>query len=125
MRPNPKQLRALEAKKRRGWILRLLEASLPKPLDLASLIQLLDERNFPLSTRRLSEELDFLRSSGLIRVFPIGATSELDNVAQAKLLQRYSDSEGEMDDDIATCLTSKGRLFQEGDIEEAGITRVN
>jgi hypothetical protein len=125
MRPDPKQLRQLEVKKRRGWIVCLLHAAAPKPLDLASLIELLDERNFPLSYRKLSEELNFLRSLGLIRVFPINSNVELDNIAQARLLQRYSDSEGEMNDDICAYLTTDGTLFQEGEINKDGISRVN
>jgi hypothetical protein len=122
---NPKQLRQLEVKKRRGWILCLLQASLPKPLDFASLITLLDERNFPMSARKFSEDLDFLRSSGMLRVFPLGHESELNNVAQAKLLQRYADSEGELDDDFCALLTTNGVHFQEGETDVIGVTRVN
>lgn len=122
---DPKQLRQNETNRRRGWILNFLYSNAPKPLEFASLIFLLDKKNFPISGRRLSADLDFLRSSKLIRVFMIGHDTALDDVAQAKLLQRYCDSEGEMDDDCGASLTSRGVNFQEGQFEESGITRVN
>lgn len=125
MRFDPKQQRKLETEKRRGWIVYLLYAAKPKPLDFASLLNLMDARNFPMSVRRLAEELDFLRSVGLIRVFPVGADNALDEVAQAKLIQRYSDSDGELNDDYCTKITTKGINFQEENFDETGLTRVN
>ena len=121
---DPKQLRQNETNRRRGWILNFLYSNRPKPLEFSSLIFLLDKKNFPVSGRRLSADLDFLRSSKLIRVFPVGTNDIHDDVAQAKLLQRYCDSEGEMDDDCCASLTSRGVNFQEGQFEETGVTRV-
>lgn len=123
---DPKQLRQNETNRRRGWILNFLYSNRPKPLEFASLIFLLDKKNFPISGRRLSADLDFLRSCRLIRVFPVGSNDVHDDVAQAKLLQRYCDAEvGEMDDDCCAILTSRGTNFQEGQFEETGVTRVN
>lgn len=122
---NQKQLRKTETNRRRGWIIYILSVARPKPLDFATLIQLLDARDFPLSCRRFAEELDYLRSLGLLRVFPLGANDALSNVEQAKLIQRYCDSDGDMDDDLCASLTTKGVNFQEGDFEEVGIQRVN
>jgi len=105
-------------------IVHFLYLSRPKPLEFASLIFLLDKHNTPVSAHRLSEDLDFLRGASLIRVFPVGATDVLNQAEQAKLIQRYSDSEGELDDDFAATLSSKGVNFQEGHFEEIGVTRV-
>jgi len=118
-------LRQNETNRRRGWILNFLYSNRPKPLEFSSLIFLLDKKNYPISGRRLSADLDFLRSCKLIRVFPVGSNDVHDDVAQAKLLQRYCDSEaGEMDDDCCASLTSRGVNFQEGQFEEPGVTRV-
>ncbi len=125
MRFDPKQQRKLETERRRGWIVYLLYAARPKPLDFASLMNLLDARNFPLSCRRLSEELDFLRSAGLLRVFPVGADNALDEVAQAKLIERYYDSDGELNDDYCAKITTRGTNFQDDHFNETGVMRVN
>lgn len=125
MRLDPKQLRKIETERRRGWIVYLLYAAKPKPLDFSSLISLLDARNFPLSCRRFAEELDYLRSAGLIRVFPIGADSALDDVGQAKLIQKYCDSEGELNDDYCAKITTRGVDFQEGHFTQTGVAQVN
>lgn len=125
MKLDQKQLRRQETEKRRGWIIYLLYISRPKPLDFSSLIRLLDQRNFPMSHRRFAEEIDFLRSVGLLRVFPIGAVDALSEVEQSKLIQRYCDSEGELDDDFSAKLSTRGVNFQEGHFEETGVTRVN
>lgn len=125
MKFDPKQQRKIEGEKRRGWIVYLLYAAKPKPLDFASILNLMDARNFPMSCRRFAEELDFLRSVGLIRVFPIGADSALDEVAQSKLIQKYCESEGELNDDYCAKLTTKGTNFQEEYFNLDGLKRVN
>ena len=125
MRLDQKQTRKIETMKRRGWILYLLYAMRPKPRDFSTLIQLLDARNYPLSSQRFAEELDFLRSVQLLRVFPLGADKELSNVEQAKLIQRYCESDGEEADNLCAALTTGGVNFQEGHFETTGITRVN
>lgn len=125
MRLDQKLLRKQETERRRGWFIYLLYASRPKPLDFASMIRLLDARNFPLSARRFAEELDFLRSAGLLRVFPLGNDDALNEIEQSKLIQRYCESEGELDDNYSAKITNKGINFQEGHFEEQGVTRVN
>lgn len=125
MRLDQKQLRKLETEKRRGLILKFLYGARPKPLDFASLITLLDAKDFPLSCRRLAEDLDLLRSIGLLRVFPVGTDTALDEVAQTKLIQRYCDSEGELNDDYCAKITTKGVNFQDGDVEELGVRRID
>lgn len=125
MRLDPKETRKLETMKRRGWIIYLLYIMRPKPRDFSTVIQLLDARNYPMSCQRFAEELDFLRSLGLLRVFPLGANTELSNVEQAKLIQRYCESDGEDADNLCVSLTVRGVNFQEGHFEETGITRVN
>lgn len=125
MKLDPKEQRKIETKRRRGWMVYFLYAWRPKPVEFSSLISLLDSRNIPLTCRRFAEELDYLRSLGLLRVFPLGAESVLSNVEQAKLVQRYCESDGELDDNLCAALTTKGVNFQEGDADESGITRVN
>lgn len=125
MQLDPKQSRRLETMRRRGWIIYLLYATRPKPLDFSTTIELLDARNFPMSCRRFGEELDHLRGLGLLRVFPMGAEKEFSNVEQAKLIQRYCESDGELDDNLCVCLTTKGVNFQEGHFEEVGVRRIN
>lgn len=122
---NPKEKLKLERNRRRGWILYLLYESLPKPLEFSSLIFLLDKYNYPLTPRRLSEDLDFLRGLGLLRVFPLCSETELDSVRQSKLLQSYASSDGENNDEYCCILTTKGTHFQEGDSEYPGVMRIN
>jgi hypothetical protein len=122
---DPKLLRQNETKRRRGWILNFLYTSRPQPLEFASLIYLLDKTNFPVSVHRLAEDLDYLRGLRLLRVFPVGATEAISDVDQAKLVQRFAQSDGDLNDDFSACLTAKGVNYQEGHIDELGITRVN
>jgi len=110
---------------RRGWILYLLYMSHPKPTDFHTLIKLLDFYNFPLSHRRFAEKLDFLCGLKLMRVFPLGAESPLSEVEQARLIQKYCESDGEMDSHVCASLTTKGVNYQEGHFEETGVVRVN
>ncbi len=125
MTANRKQIRQIERKRRRGWIVSFLYETLPKPLEFASIIFLLDQKNFPLSIRRLSEELDYLRGLGFIRVFPHGTDKELSKIEQAKLLQRFADSDGELSDEYCAMLATKGVNFQEGNDHTSGIIRIN
>lgn len=115
----------IEAGQRRGWIIYLLYLSHPKPMDFRALIHTLDFYNFPLSQRRLAEKLDYLRGIGFVRVFPLGAENSLSDVEQAKLIQRFCDSDGDMDNHVCATLTTKGINFQEGHFEETGVLRVN
>ena len=110
----------------RGWIVYLLYKSRPNPLEASILIRALDRVNFPLSRRRLAEELDYLRSLELIRVFAAGEKRELDNVEQAKLIQWYSDtdSDEEMRSVMCARLTAQGINFQQDILQLEGIQRV-
>jgi hypothetical protein len=116
-----------ERKRRlRGWMIYFLCESRPHPVEFASLRSWLDARNFPLSRRRLAEELDYLRSLRLLRVFPARATKELDEVEQARLIQAYADSEddGELNDILCARITTAGINFQDGLSNHEGIMRV-
>lgn len=112
--------------RRRGWIVYFLFKARPHPLELASLIRLLDRRNFPLSRRGLAEEIDYLRSLRLIRVFNSDAQVEIDEVGQARLVQRYADCESdeEMGEVLCARITAAGINFQEGRNEADGVQRV-
>ena len=120
-----KHLQQIENGRRRGWIVYLLYVARPKPIHFNTLIRLLDQQDFPLSCRRFSEKLDFLRCVGMVRVFPTGSEDELTSVKQAKLIQAYCDNDGEDGDHLCASLTGKGINFQEGHFEEIGVTRVN
>lgn len=112
----------------RGWIIYILFMQKPKGLELAQLVRLLDRHNFPVSRRRLSEELDYLSSAPhrLLRVFPLGAVTPIDEVEQAKLIERYCDSESDADMGLSLTarITAAGVNYQEGRAEYAGIHRV-
>lgn len=120
-----KRLQQSEAGRRRGWIVYFLYIAKPMPLDFATLVSLLDARNFPLSIRKFAEKVDYLRSTGLIRIFPMGADHELTSVEQAKLIQRYCEEDGNNGHGFLACLTNQGINFQEGLFEETGVTRIN
>jgi hypothetical protein len=79
-----------------------------------------------MSRRRLAEELDYLRSLRILRIFPLGATQELDEVEQAKLIQRYSDCESDEEVGKTLCarLTAAGINYQDGIEDFKGIHRV-
>jgi hypothetical protein len=110
----------------RGWIIYFLYQARPGLIECPVLINLLDARNLPLTRRRLAEELDYLRSLRLLRIFPATAEQELDEVKQAKLIQRYvdTDSDGEMGDVLCARITTAGINFQDGLTEHPGIARV-
>lgn len=120
-----KELRQIEAERRRGWIIYLLYIARPKPIDISTLITLLDRKNLPFSYRRMAEELDFLCSLELIRVFLGDSNKELDCIEQAKLVQKYLDSDGDLGDEIYVRIRNKGIHFQEGNEEVKGVRRVN
>lgn len=123
---NPKDQERKRTERLRGWILYLLYKARPQPIELALLLDLLDARNFPVSRRRLAEEVDYLRSLRLLRIFPMHAEEELDEVKQAKLMQRYSDcdSDTELGAVIGARLTAAGINFQEGVDPMTGLQRV-
>lgn len=111
----------------RGWILCLLCAGRPDPVSLGTLQRLLDQRNFPLSRRRLAEQVDHLMSLRLLRVFPSMATEDLDRVQQAKWIQRYAntDNDEELKDELYARITTAGVNFQDGTTDRIdGILRV-
>ena len=109
----------------RGWIIRLLYTSRPHPVELESLTTMLDKKNFPLTRRGLANELDYLRSKRLVRVFPAGSDSEHDEVEQARLLQKYAAtiSDEEMGVTLCARLSAAGIDFQEGLSTTEGIER--
>jgi len=121
-----KQQRREHNERLRGWIVYLLYKAKPKPLEMAVLTRLLDSRNFPLSRRRLAEEIDYLRSLKFLRVFPSCSDEELDEVKQTKLIQRYSatDDDGEMGDSLCARITTAGINFQDGVNDMDGVMRV-
>ena len=123
---NPRQQDQERTERLRGWIVYLLYMSRPKALELASLTRLLDRRNLPVSRRRLAEEIDYLRSLRLIRVFNIDAEEELTEVQQAKLVQKYSDcdSDEEMGTVLCARITTAGINFQQGIEAQTGLARV-
>lgn len=121
-----KKLEQKRIERRRGWIIYLLYKNRPHPIDLHSLTDLLDERNFPVTRRKLAEDIDLLRQLRLLRVFPSGAESEFDEVRQAKLIQRYSECESdeEMKQVVCARLTAAGINFQESVDAMTGLMRV-
>lgn len=123
---NPRQQQRERNERLRGWILYFLFHARPRPLELPTLVRLLDRRNYPLSRRRLAEELDYLRSLRLLRVFPACSEEELDDVRQAKLIQRYADTDNdeEMGDVLCARITTAGINFQDGVTTHDGLTRV-
>jgi hypothetical protein len=110
----------------RGWIVYLLYKSRPNPLEATVLTRALDKVNFPLSRRRLAEELDYLRSVQIIRVFTAGERCELNEVEQSKLVQRYcmTESDEEMGGVLCARLSAHGIDFQQAVVEHDGIQRV-
>lgn len=116
-------LNKLKIERRRGWILKFLNATYPSPLEFLVLQELMDSVNFPMSCRQLVRELDFLRSEDMLRIFPLGASTELDGVAQTKLLQRCSEVEDEANK-ICIRIRTRGINFNEGNGKCVGVARV-
>lgn len=111
----------------RGWIIYLIYKARPNPVEFAVLGTVLDAKNFPMSRRRLAEEIDYMRSLRLLRVFPLGASEELDEVKQAKLLQQYADCDSDEEMGVSLCvrLTAAGINFQDALDDHKGIHRVS
>lgn len=107
----------------RGWILKFLYSERPAPMELALLQECMDTVNFPMTFRQLAQELDFLRTEKMLRVFPFGATTELDEVAQARLLQRCCEIEEEARK-VCIRIRTQGINFQEGNLQCLGVARV-
>jgi hypothetical protein len=107
-------------------MLKILYEARPDPLELVVLSSTLDEVNYGVSRRTLGMEIDFLRSLSMVRVFPLGCNDELNKVEQAKLLQRFcnSDSDGELNVVLCATLSAKGINFQEGLEDFHGVSRV-
>jgi hypothetical protein len=115
-----------ETEQTRGWIVYLLYLSKPKPMELNALWSTLDMYSIPIIHRKFVEEIDHLRALGLLRVFPAGAKTDISEVEQARMLQRFI--EGPRARDMGTFvfarLTTAGVQFQEGDSEVIGVARV-
>ena len=118
---NTGQLNDLQRDRRRGWILYLLYESDPKPLDLPSLIHLLDQRNFPMTSRGLAKDLQFLRGAGLLMI----ADKELSKAEATRLLNRYAEMGDEARDGLSISITVAGSDFQEGRRIIPGVMRIN
>ena len=118
----------------RGWIIKILDKERPDPVELVTLRETLYRKNVPLTDRALGAELDYLRSLGLLRVFPLGEKDELNNVEQAKLIQDWYTGTISASSNVCVCarITALGINFQAGLIAQAtqphdldGITRVS
>ena len=118
------ELRRIE--RLRGWIIYLTYKNRPEPVELAVLTDALDKYNFPLSRRSLAIELAYLKSKGLLIVFPLDGVEAVDRVEQSRLLQRYANTESDSDMRRSLCvlLTPLGDDFQEHNANASGITRV-
>ena len=112
--------------RRRGWILKLLDGQRPEPIEMAVLSETLDSLNFPMGRRSLAKEIDYLRSLGAVRVFPMGFQDEMSNVDQAREIQKYAncDSDREMGYSLCARITAQGISFQEGRVQLDGVSRV-
>ena len=95
-------------------------------MEMHTLMRLLDARNMPLSRKTLGAEVDHLRSMEFVRVFPSQASHELSSVEQAKLMQRYVDSEmdTELSDVVMVRISRYGVAFHEGNSSVEGVERV-
>lgn len=113
-----------QKERRRGWIVRFLYESRPTPLEVSLLQEVMDAQNFPMSCRQLVQELDFLRSEQLLRVFPHGSEIELSDVQQARLLQRCCEIEEEAKN-VSVRIRTQGVNFQEGSIGCLGVARIS
>lgn len=115
-----------ETEQARGWIIYLLYLKKPNPFELNSLWSTLDQYNQPIAHRKFVEEIDYLRSLGVLRVFPAGAKTQISDVEQALLLQRYLEMPRARDlgTFVYVRLTPAGINFEEGASEITGIERV-
>lgn len=113
---NQNQQRRERNERLRGWILYFLYQARPRPIEMPVLMRLLDRQNYPLTRRRLVEEVDYLRSLRLLRLFPCDTEQELDEVKQAKLCQRYADTDSDDEMGLVLCvrITTAGINWQDG-----------
>lgn len=112
-------LRADEERSRtereRGWILFLLYYARPRPVEFPQLRRLLDQRNYPLSSRRLAEHVEYLCEYRLVKVALDAQQSTLDEGTLARALQRYADSDRDgLNETMFLRLTAAGVNHQEG-----------
>lgn len=112
------KIKDLETARRRGWIIYLLNESNPKPLELSSLVHLLDSLNFPMTPRGLAKDLSFLRGAKLILI----AEHELSLADATKALNRYAELGDE--DGLVVSLTNFGLNWHEGRGEVGGVMRI-
>lgn len=99
----------------RGWILRLLFFARPRALEIAQLRGLLDRNNYPMSSRRLAEQISYLCEFRLVKVELGAQQTPLDEGALARALSRYADSDTEgLNEAMSVRLTAAGVNFQEG-----------
>lgn len=110
----------------RGWITYFLYAARPRPVELEMLKRLLDKRNYPLSRRKLAEEVDYLIQLRIIRVFDSQANAEVSEIEQHRLTTRYGECESDEEMGFALCakITAAGINFQEGRNNQEGVQRV-
>jgi len=115
-----------ETERARGFIIYLLYLKKPHAFELNSLWRTMDEHNQPIGHRRFVEEVDYLRSLGLLRVFPSQSEKEITVVEQARLLQRFIETPmaRDMGSFVYARITAAGINFQEGNSEVVGIERV-
>lgn len=115
-----------ETEQIRGFIIYLLYLKKPNAYELNSLWTTLDQHNQPIGHRRFVEEIDYLRSLGLLRVFPSQSTEEVSSVEQARLLQRFIETPmaRDMGGFVYARITTAGINFQERNSEVVGIARV-
>ena len=116
-----RNLQEIERERRRGWIINFLSESAPKPLEISSLIYLLDAINFPMTSRTLARELLFLRNAGLIKI----ADRDLTQAEATKFLHRYAELGDAAGDGLELSITNRGIDFQEKRLNVEGVMRIN
>ncbi|MEK6323600.1 MAG: hypothetical protein AABN33_18320 [Acidobacteriota bacterium] len=116
----------LKTERMRGWMIFFLYKERPLPMELAVLWEVIARRGFPKTRRQFAQELDYLCSLGLIRVFPSDADDELDKVRQSKCIQMYAVTESDDELNVTLCarITGDGINFQHGIKNYEGIHRV-
>lgn len=110
----------------RGWTILLLYHGRPRPLEFAQLRKLLDQRNVPLSSRRLAEHIGYLCEYNLVRVALDAEHTALNEGTLARALARYADSDMDgLNEAMFLRLSAAGVNFQEGVGESyPGIARI-
>lgn len=114
-----------ELEQARGFIIYLLYLKKPNAFELNSLWGQLDQHNQPIGHRKFVEQIDYMRGLGLLRVFPSKSKEEVSNIEQARLLQRFIETPMAREIGFVYArITTAGIIFQEGNAEVIGITRV-